>query len=160
MMSTNKSAVGTRQIRNAALCALVAYGCAVLAVPVPAAAADATLEATKTERGGVIALGWPVPVKVETERDANGRELLLRFDQPLGTVPFSRIQEVLGGMVETVEYGYDSVLIRVAPNVQVTSTALASGIQIALSGTAPSPATEPEAQSASQAEYLYVSALE
>jgi hypothetical protein len=59
------------------------------------------------------------------------------------------------------------VLIRVAPNVRVTPTALASGIQIALSGAADAPAGKPATQSApqpgqslTQAEYLYVSALE
>ena len=117
--------------------------------------------------GGVIALEWPVPVTVETERDVKARELLLRFDQPLGTVPFARIQEVLGGLVETVEYGYDSVLIRVAPDVRVTPTNLASGVQIALSGAVEAAAGKPAAQSASQpgqsltqADYLYISALE
>src|SRR4051812_47824086 len=135
MMSVKKSIVGTSQFRNAAVSALAVCSFAALLMPVPAAA-DARLEATKTDRGGVIALEWPVPVKVETERDVKTRELLLRFDQPLGTVPFSRIQEVLGGMVETVEYGYDSMLIRVAPDVRVTLTNLASGVQIALSGAA------------------------
>ena len=134
MKSVKKSVVGTKQFRNAAVSALAVCSCAALLMPVPAAA-DARLEATKTDRGGVIALEWPVPVKVETERDVKARELL-RFDQPLGTVSFSRIQEVLGGMVEAVEYGYDSVLIRVAPDVRVTPTNLASGVQIALTGAA------------------------
>jgi cellulose synthase operon protein C len=166
MMSVKKSVVGTSQFRNAAVSALVACGCGALFMPVPAAA-DARLEATKTDRGGVIALEWPVPVKVETERDVKTRELLLRFDQPLGTVSFSRIQEVLGGMVEAVEYGYDSVLIRVAPDVRVTPTNLASGVQIALSGAVDAPAGKSPTQSApqpgqslTQADYLYVSALE
>src|SRR5690349_15430057 len=141
MKSVKKSIVGTSQFRISAVSALAVCSIAALLMPVPAAA-DARLEATKTDRGGVIALEWPVPVTVETERDVKARELLLRFDQPLGTVPFSRIQEVLGGMVETVEYGYDSVLIRVAPAVRVTPTTLPSGVQIALSGTADAPADQ------------------
>src|SRR3954470_22407981 len=148
MKSVKKSIGETNQLRNAAVSALAVCGFAALLTPVPAAA-DARLEATKTGRGGVIALEWPVPVKVETEQDVKTRELLLRFDQPLGTVTFSRIQEVLGGMVETVEYGYDTVLIRVAPDVRVTPTNLASGVQIALSGAVDAPAGKPAAQSAS-----------
>ena len=166
MKSVNKSFVGTSQFRNAAVAALAVCSFTALLMPVPAAA-DARLEATKTDRGGVIALEWPVPVTVETERDVKARELLLRFDQPLGTVPFARIQEVLGGLVETVEYGYDSVLIRVAPDVRVTPTNLASGVQIALSGAVEAAAGKPAAQSASQpgqsltqADYLYIAALE
>jgi hypothetical protein len=166
MKSVKKSIGETSQFRNAAVSALAVCGFAALLTPVPAAA-DARLEATKTGRGGVIALEWPVPVKVETEQDVKTRELLLRFDQPLGTVTFSRIQEVLGGMVETVEYGYDTVLIRVAPDVRITPTSRASGVQIALSGAVEAPAGKPVAQSApqpgqslTQADYLYIAALE
>src|SRR4051812_11944546 len=166
MKSVNKSFVGTSQFRNAAVAALAVCSFTALLMPIPAAA-DARLEATKTDRGGIIALEWPVPVKVETERDIKARELLLRFDQPLGTVSFSRIQEVLGGMVEAVEYGYDSVLIRVAPDVQATPTNLAAGVQIALSGTAGAaggapgnrstsqPGQSQAGQSLTQADYLY-----
>jgi hypothetical protein len=164
MTSVEKSARAPNSFRAVVTAALAACACAALLTPGPASA-DARLQTTKSEHGGVVALEWPVPVKVEAERDDSGRELLVRFDQPLGTVPFSTVQDVLGSLVETIEYGYDSVLIRVRPEVRITPTPLSSGIQIVLSQAAEPPAGAPKAAaepqaSLTQAEYLYVAALE
>ena len=62
-----------------------------------------------------IILTWPDIVEVTQIID--GHEILLRFDQPLGDLSVDVIQRSLPNWVNSVQYGYNSLLIRAIPEV-------------------------------------------
>ncbi|WP_448204816.1 tetratricopeptide repeat protein [Azospirillum sp. sgz302134] len=102
-----------------------------VAVPIHAQPADAVrVEATRGEKGARLSLRWPGSVTVEHSLD--GRELSLRASRPLGEAPLEGIPDRLQGWVDNVLYGYDSVLLVLAPGVTAEITDEPSGLRIDL----------------------------
>src|SRR5687768_4400683 len=62
---------------------------------------------------GFLSLDWNEPVVTQSEW-AN-QELTLRFSRPLADAPIAEAGSRLGNAVETLRYGYDSVLLRLSP---------------------------------------------
>jgi hypothetical protein len=73
---------------------------------------------------GFLSLNWNEPVLTRSEWE--NQELTLRFSRPLADAPVADLGSRLAGAVESVRYGYDSVLLRLspgfAPNVVTTGT--------------------------------------
>ncbi|MBP2229630.1 tetratricopeptide (TPR) repeat protein [Azospirillum agricola] len=103
----------------------------------------ARLEAVRDEAGARFALRWPG--RVATEIDRQGRDLTLRFSRPLGGVALESAGERLQGWVEGVQYGYDSVLLVLAPGVAAEAVPDGSGVAVAFT-------REPEALRATEAQ--------
>lgn len=66
--------------------------------------------------GGEWHLSWDSAVTVDVEQD--GRELILRFDRSLGEMDVASLQQAFAGLIESAQYGYDSLVVRVAPQVE------------------------------------------
>src|SRR5688572_6029023 len=62
---------------------------------------------------GFFSLTWNEPVSTRSEW--KNRDLSLYFTRPLADAPVADLGSQLAGAVETIRYGYDSVLLRLAP---------------------------------------------
>lgn len=83
---------------------------AVLTVACPMRAAAEEITIIEGDGVAEIHFGWKRPVRVEGE--PSDRELLLRSDAPLADPAIEEIPRRLPNWIESVSYGYDSVLVR------------------------------------------------
>jgi hypothetical protein len=107
---------------------LAAAACLLMTPPV--AAAELSTSADGADPSRSFALTWPDPVTVRS--DLEGRELTLRFSRPLGDVPIADLEPRLAGAVETIRYGYDSLLLRLAPDTEPDVAITGNGVQVTL----------------------------
>jgi len=107
---------------------------AILLLFSPPALADMRIAAEQSASAASLTLSWPGTVKAEHTLD--GRELTLRFSRPIGAARVDTIAERLAGWVDGVQYGYDSVLLVLAPDVAATVTTARDGVRVAF---APAP---------------------
>lgn len=103
--------------------------------PTPAVA-QMRIAAQRAETTASLALSWPGVVKTAPAQD--GRELTLRFNRPIGEARVETIAERLTGWVDSVQYGYDSLLLVLAPEVTATVATRRDGVRVAF---APAPRT-------------------
>lgn len=75
-------------------------------------------------------IDWKVDVTVSTEW--SGRDLVLRFSRPLGAAPFGELGPQLAGDVESLRYGYDSLLLQLAPGIEPRVESTGSGVAVTL----------------------------
>jgi hypothetical protein len=73
-------------------------------------------------------LTWDAPVAIQAEQEM--REVTLRFGQPLSDAPISDLGTQLVGAVESIRYGYDSVLLRLSPGVKADVVITATGVTV------------------------------
>ncbi|MBP2300613.1 hypothetical protein [Azospirillum picis] len=99
------------------------------------------LEAVREDRSARFALRWSAAVTTEAEH--NGRELVLRFSRPLGDVALDTVPERLQSWVDNILYGYDSVALVLASDVEATVLPEPGGVTVAL---ARKPAARPAPQ--------------
>ncbi|WP_431859077.1 tetratricopeptide repeat protein [Azospirillum sp.] len=100
------------------------------------------IAAERQEAAASLVLSWPGAVKAEHAQD--GRELTLRFSKPIGDARVDSIAERLSGWVDGVQYGYDSLLLVLAPDVAATVGMDRDGVRVAF---APAPrAAAPSAE--------------
>lgn len=78
-----------------------------------------------------LTLSWPGAVKVVHTQ--TGRELTLRFGKPIGEARVESIAERLGGWVEGVQHGYDSLLLVLAPDILADVRPERSGVRVTFS---------------------------
>jgi len=86
-----------------------------LMVPADDVLAAVELTYSSTSTGGEWRLEWDHEVAVDVLQ--HDRELVLNFDRPLDDVDLSVLQGVFPEWIESVRYGYDSLLVRFAPTV-------------------------------------------
>jgi hypothetical protein len=79
---------------------------------------------------GFLSLNWNEPVVIRSER-AN-QELTLRFNRPLDDAPIAEAGSRLGDAVETLRYGYDSVLLRLSPGFEPRVETTGTGVVVTL----------------------------
>jgi tetratricopeptide (TPR) repeat protein len=131
--------------------------CVVVADVVPIATASAVeVGAAFTSRalpsGLEFTLSWPEPTGVEVEKDA--RELLLRFNRPLGDAPVADLAVQYADLIENVRYGYDSILIRATRDVRFDVTPTERGVLVQLVPPAePKPQPQPDSADVQQDEF-------
>lgn len=100
---------------NSLLASLI-YGLLLLILSAQPLMAAVDLAYETTSDGGEWRLSWDRNVTVDVEQD--GRELILRFDRSLGEVDLASLQQAFPGLIESARYGYDSLVVRVAPQVE------------------------------------------
>ena len=79
---------------------------------------------------GFLSLNWNEPVVTRSEW-AN-QELTLRFSRPLADAPIAEVGSRLGNAVETLRYGYDSVLLRLSPGFEPRVETTGTGVVVTL----------------------------
>jgi hypothetical protein len=79
---------------------------------------------------GFLSLNWNEPVVIRSEW-AN-QELTLRFNRPLADAPIAEAGSRLGDAVETLRYGYDSVLLRLSPGFEPRVETTGTGVVVTL----------------------------
>jgi hypothetical protein len=62
---------------------------------------------------GFLSLNWNQPV--DTQSEWANQELTLRFSRPLADAPIAEAGSRLGDAIETLRYGYDSMLLKLSP---------------------------------------------
>jgi tetratricopeptide (TPR) repeat protein len=86
------------------------------------------IAAERSEAAASLALSWQGAVKTAHTQD--DRELILRFNRPIGDARVDTIAERLTGWVDAVQYGYDSLLLVLAPEVTATVAPTRAGARI------------------------------
>ena len=86
---------------------------------------------------GFLSLNWNEPVVTRSEW-AN-QELTLRFSRPLADAPIAEVGSRLGNAVETLRYGYDSVLLRLSPGFEPRVETTGTGVVVTLGRSAAAP---------------------
>ena len=79
---------------------------------------------------GFLSLNWNEPVVTQSEW-ANP-DLTLRFSRPLADAPIAEVGSRLGNAVETLRYGYDSVLLRLSPGFEPRVETTGTGVVVTL----------------------------
>jgi hypothetical protein len=79
---------------------------------------------------GFLSLNWNEPVVTRSEW-AN-QELTLRFNRPLADAPIAEAGSRLGDAVETLRYGYDSMLLRLSPGFEPRVETTGTGVAVTL----------------------------
>jgi hypothetical protein len=79
---------------------------------------------------GFLSLTWNEPVVTQSEW-AN-QELTLRFNRPLADAPIAEAGSRLGDAVETLRYGYDSMLLRLSPGFEPQVETTGTGVIVTL----------------------------
>ena len=90
---------------------------------------------------GFLSLTWNEPVVTQSEW-AN-QELTLRFSRPLADAPIAEVGSRLGDAVESLRYGYDSVLLRLSPGFEPRVETTGTGVVVTLGRSAASLAARP-----------------
>lgn len=83
-----------------------------------------------TQQGSRTSLILVWPEKVLTEHRREGRNLILTFDKPIRNNKITTIPRLLPGAVESTDYGYDSLLLRLVEGVGAQVVPLADGVRI------------------------------
>jgi hypothetical protein len=86
---------------------------------------------------GFLSLNWKESVVIRSEW-AN-QELTLRFNRPLDDAPIAETGSRLGNAVETLRYGYDSVLLRLSPGFEPRVETTGTGVIVTLGRSAAAP---------------------
>jgi hypothetical protein len=86
---------------------------------------------------GFLSLNWKESVVIRSEW-AN-QELTLRFNRPLDDAPIAETGSRLGNAVETLRYGYDSVLLRLSPDFEPRVETTGTGVIVTLGRSAAAP---------------------
>jgi hypothetical protein len=79
---------------------------------------------------GFLSLTWNEPVVIQSEW--GNPELTLRFNRPLADAPIAEVGSRLGNAVETLRYGYDSVLLRLSPGFEPRVETTGTGVVVTL----------------------------
>jgi hypothetical protein len=79
---------------------------------------------------GFLSLNWNEPVVTQSEW-AN-HELTLRFSRPLADAPIADLGSRLADAVESIRYGYDSMLVRLSPGFEPDVTTTGTGVVVTL----------------------------
>jgi hypothetical protein len=79
---------------------------------------------------GFLSLNWNEPVVTQSEW-AN-HELTLRFSRPLADAPIADLGSRLADAVESIRYGYDSVLLRLSPGFEPNIETTGTGVVVTL----------------------------
>jgi hypothetical protein len=79
---------------------------------------------------GFLSLNWNEPVVTQSEW-AN-QELTLRFSRPLADAPIADLGSRLADAVESIRYGYDSVLLRLSPGFEPRVETTGTGVVVTL----------------------------
>jgi hypothetical protein len=79
---------------------------------------------------GFLSLNWNEPVVTRSEW-AN-QELTLRFNRPLADAPIAEAGSRLGDAIETLRYGYDSMLLRLSPGFEPRVETTGTGVVVTL----------------------------
>jgi len=108
-------------VRHAGHCALIGLTF-VLALYIGIVAAQAqeispTAHAEDGVDGSSLRFDWPKAVALNVE--TVGREVLIRVDAPLGDIALDAMLDRMAAWIETVVFGYDSLLVVVRDNVAV-----------------------------------------
>ncbi|HYD68410.1 tetratricopeptide repeat protein [Azospirillum sp.] len=120
----------------------------------PAMAVDAVREDVAAR----LTLSWAQAVTVE--RQQQGRELTLRFSRPIGDAKgIEGIPDRLSGWVENTQYGYDSLLLVLAPDVAVNAEAQRTGVRLDFTRAAPVTRERAEAEVNAERRLDYYRAL-
>ena len=82
-----------------------------------------------TARASIV-LAWPAPAKVEWTID--GREVVLRFETEVNAPDLRDLQERSGDWLESVNYGYDSVLLRSAHDAAIAVEATDREVRVTM----------------------------
>ena len=128
-----------------------------LTVATPALAQPMRIAAERGEMTAGLTLTWTAPVTVEHAQD--GRELTLRFSRPIGTARVETIAERLEGWVENVQYGYDSMLLVLAPGVTVDVNPNRTGVRLSFETEPHALSTPPEESRAADRRLAYLRAV-
>ncbi|MGF7176335.1 tetratricopeptide repeat protein [Azospirillum doebereinerae] len=130
--------------------ALAAFLCFVAVLPMRAQTPVpvAQVEAVRDDASARFALRWPGKIATEVERQ--GREVVLRFSRPLGAVALDTVNDRLQGWVDGIQYGYDSVLLVLAPGILAEVSSDPSGVAVAFTHE-PVPVRSKEAEVAERA---------
>lgn len=139
---------------------LLALALLLAAQPARAQKAPAAMvvDAVREDAAARLTLSWPQAVTVE--RQQQGRELTLRFSRPIGDAKgIEGIPDRLSGWVENTQYGYDSLLLVLAPDVAVNAEAQRTGVRLDFSRAAPVTAERAEAERNAERRLDYYRAL-
>jgi hypothetical protein len=79
---------------------------------------------------GFLSLTWKLPVS--TRSNWENRELTLHFSRPLADAPIADLGVQLASAVETIRYGYDSMLVRLSPGFEPEVTTSETGVVVTL----------------------------
>lgn len=140
-----------------ALCCALLYGGSVTA------ADNAGVQITlldSSAASGALRLHWSQPVN--TRIDSKLDERLLTFSRPLGEPDFSRVTERLAAFVRDLRFGYDTVLLILAPGVRAEIERESQGVTVRFSHLAPdmsSSAAPPPSDGDWRLDYLHAVAL-
>jgi len=140
---------------------LLALLCVLLSCSV--AAADRTsvriTVLDSTPQTGALQLSWPQPVqtRIQSKRD----EHLLTFSQPLGEPDFTAVTERLTAFIRDLRFGYDTVLLILAPGATAGIEPEPNGVIVRFTQPAPSsvPPAEAPSESPWRLDYLHAIAL-
>jgi hypothetical protein len=86
---------------------------------------------------GFLSLNWNEPVVTRSEWV--NQELTLRFNRPLADAPIAEAGSRLGDAVETLRYGYDSMLLRLSPGFEPRVETTGTGVAVTLRRAAAAP---------------------
>ncbi len=78
--------------------------------------------------GDRLFLWWKGGVKASLRQE--GRDFIIAFDRPLGDAMFEQAAAQLAPYVETMNWGYDSILLVLRDNVEVNAVTTAKGLEI------------------------------
>jgi hypothetical protein len=81
--------------------------------------------------GSTIILRWPIGLMIEHKFDSP--ELFFSFSRPIENEKVAEIPAHLSSMIEDVQYGYDTLLLRLRVGIEPKVNVLADGIRIELS---------------------------
>ncbi len=79
---------------------------------------------------GFFSLTWNGPVTTRSEWENS--DLTLHFSRPLADAPIADLGVQLASAVETIRYGYDSILVRLSPGFEPDVTTNATGVVVTL----------------------------
>lgn len=102
-------------VRHRMLHPMVAVSVVVCALSAPALADPVGMKGWVDAEGAHVRLAWPRAVKVESATE--GRELLLRFSQPVEGDPVPAVVDQLPDWLEAASAGYDTILLRARQDV-------------------------------------------
>ncbi|MEN8131811.1 MAG: hypothetical protein ABFS45_16805, partial [Pseudomonadota bacterium] len=90
-----------------------------------------TIEVITENAGSSIILRWPVGLKINHRVDDT--EIFLSFSHPIENDGLAAIPAQLSSMIEDLQYGYDSLLLRLHTGIEPKLYVLTDGVRIELS---------------------------
>ncbi|MGC1955126.1 MAG: hypothetical protein WA970_21620 [Gammaproteobacteria bacterium] len=94
------------------------------------------IEIDRKESDLALSLRWPEEIR--TEYRLEGQDLILSFSKPIQNAAISQLTRSLPTAVEAIDYGYDSLLLRLREGILARVFLLPDGVRIELSEGVPS----------------------